>query len=158
MNKSKRTSVIKSVIIVAVLLVVLGFIIWVVSLFSVQTAWKQDLSGLTDLLAGAYSGTLEYQGESAPVGDREIDYFQTFLTMPRSMATARTGPNGEDALTLRLSTVTVSFAPAEDGVSTRVCWENGGRFCGYVLGGSMDYVHLERYFQNLVNNARRQAG
>ena len=152
---AKTKSRMSIVLIIGILLIMLGFIVWIVSLFSVQTAWKQDLSKLTACLAEGHSGTLEMEGESVLVGTREIDYFQTFLTMPKSMATERSEPNAPEALTLRLPTVTLSFAPAEDGVSTRVCWEEGGRFHGYVLGGSMDYVHLERYFRNAVNNAAR---
>ena len=155
---SKKKGLMTTILIVGILLIMLAFILWIVSLFSVQTAWKQDLGKLTECFAGAHSGRMEYEGESVLIGDREIDYFQTFLTMPQAMATERCSANAPEALTLRLSTVTVSFAPAKDGVSTCVCWEEGGRFHGYVLGGSMDYVHLERYFQNAVNNAAREEG
>ncbi len=117
---AKTKSRMSIVLIIGILLIMLGFIVWIVSLFSVQTAWKQDLSKLTACLAEGHSGTLEMEGESVLVGTREIDYFQTFLTMPKSMATERSEPNAPEALTLRLPTVTLSFAPAEHAVSTRV--------------------------------------
>lgn len=155
---STKRGRITTVIIAVVLVAMLAFIVWIVSLFSVQTHWKDDLAGLTASIAAAEEQpcSLSRGGETVEAGSAELDYFETFLTMPLTRATGYAG-KGEGDIFLILPDVTVSFAPAPDGVSTCVRWEKDGRSYGYVLGGTMDYVHLERYFRNAVNNAARLA-
>ena len=138
----------------------LALIVYFSHILILQSAWNRALGNLENSFREARGRdcTIAYQGEEIPADADVLDYYLTILTMPRSMATHYAkGDGGERAIRLALPDTSVSFAPYRDGVSTEVCWESGGKPYGFVLGGTMDYAHLERYFHNAVRNAAARA-
>ena len=134
----------------------LALIVYFSHILILQSRWNHALSDLEDSFRAARGRecTIEYRGESVPADKDVLDYYLGILTMPRSMATHYAkGSDGDRGIRLSLPDVTVSFAPYRDEVSTEVRWSRDGSDYGFVLGGTMDYPHLMRYFQNTVRHA-----
>lgn len=137
----------------------LALIVYFSHILILQSRWNHAISDLEESFRAAQGRecTIEYRGESVPADKEVLDYYLGILTMPRSMATHYVRDGGEDDIRLSLPDVTVSFAPYRDEVSTEVRWSMGDRDYGFVLGGTMDYPHLVRYFQNTARRAAAAA-
>lgn len=122
-----------------------------------QTSWKHGLEELDRAFIASRGETcvIARGGVEVEADESVLDYYLGVLTMPRTMATHYAPSDAGEGIELRLPGLTVTFSPYRDGVSTVVSWESGGESRGYVLGGTMDYVHLTRYFENTVRAAAR---
>lgn len=138
----------------------LALIVYFSHILVLQTRWNNALADLETCFRSAWDRecTIEYQGEEIPAERDVLDYYLNILTMPRSMATHyAVGGDGGRGILLTLPDTTISFAPYRDELSTEVRWTLEGKNYGFVLGGTMDYPHLVRYFQNAVRRAAADA-
>ena len=143
------------------LAVALAFLAYLSYVLILQSSWKSDRLKLTAYFSDGYSKScrLEQDGVWTSADDAVLDYYFNILTFPRSMAIGRgTVESSPEDILLYLPGTTVAFSPGKDGVSTHVQWEMDGKTVGYTLGGTMDYKHLQTYFNNRIAFAPSKAG
>ncbi len=132
---------------------------WFLYTLCLQSQWKTDRLELTGSFAAASrtGAILSYQGQSLAADERILDYYFDILTFPGSMATGRCkAVDTERSICLSMPDVSLFFAPAAEENALLVFWRQGRQSCGYRLGGSMEFCHLERFFQNAAQTQTTQ--
>lgn len=133
-----------------------------IQMVAVQTSWKRDLQTLERQFSRAYAAgavlSREATEETVLAGSRDLNYFLRVLNLPGSMAThsgKKAAQAAEDlrTLALQLPDYTLFYSPYDGGHSVCVSWQEEGESHAYVIGGGMEFSHLEIYFSNMLRAA-----
>lgn len=126
---------------------------------SIRTEWKKSRLTLCENFTQAVKyndATLGRGEEQIPADEKMLDYYLDFLMMSSGVICRRNSPENDRTITLRLPGVRLTLTPAVNGEDTIVQWEKNGTRYGYLLNGSMKFLHLETYFENQLRNAQSE--
>ena len=157
MNKRQkvkgRITTVLIVLAVAVAAVGIGLF---VNILVIQSSWKNDRLELSEQFGYSKHGDCKIScgGTELPADAKILDYYFNIIIFPKSMAIDRKYiPPADDSILLTLADTVLTFTPTDDGHRTNLNWCLNGEEHNYTIGGTMDYIHLLRYFKNAASRA-----
>ena len=121
----------------------------------IQSSWKNDRLELSEQFGCSKQGscTISCGEKELPADAKILDYYFNIIIFPKSMAiNRRYVPPADNSIVLTLADTVLTFTPTDDGHRTNLNWCLNGKEHNYTIGGTMDYVHLLRYFKNAASH------